>query len=414
MNMADIIEDFDNMPVGPIGLIVMPGCAELGGKIDRYLVSWRLQRKSEHMETFAYAEGYQKETFIINALFPRFGTGEGKAVITQSVRGYDLFIICDMFNHGITYKMYDHEAVPMSPDAHYANLKRVISAIGGKARRITVIMPMLYEGRQHKRSGRESLDCATALQELCNFLGVDNIITFDAHDARVQNAIPLHGFENVQPVYQMIKALVNNIKDIKLDKDHLMIISPDEGGMSRGIYYSTVLEVDLGMFYKRRDYTCVKNGRNPIIAHEFLGDNVEGKDVVVVDDMISTGESMIEVGRKLKELGANRIFICAGFGLFCEGLDSFDQAYKDGLIDRVFTTNLIYRTPELLKREWYIEVDLSKYISYIVDTLNHDMSVSKLLNPSDRINNLLIKCGYRKESNACNCDNVQKADNDNQ
>lgn len=392
--MAEIIEDFSSMPVGQIGIIALPGCEELADKIDNYLVCWRTQRKSEHMETLAFA-GYQKDSYRINATFPRFGTGEGKVVITQSVRGYDLFILCDVFNHGVTYEMYG-EKIKMSPDAHYANLKRVISAIGGKARRITVIMPMLYEGRQHKRSGRESLDCANALQELCNFMGVHNIITFDAHDARVQNAIPLHGFENVQPVYQMIKALVNTVPDINIDKEHLMIISPDEGGMSRCIYYSTVLEVELGMFYKRRDYTCVINGRNPIMAHEFLGDNVEGKDVIVVDDMISSGDSMIEVATKLKELGAKRIFICAGFGLFCNGLEDFDKAYKSGLITRVFTTNLVYRTPELMKKEWYSEVDLSKYISFIIDTLNHDMSVSKLLNPADRINNLLVRCGFRK------------------
>jgi ribose-phosphate pyrophosphokinase len=392
--MADIIEDFSTIPVGQIGIIAMPGCEELAEKIDNYLVNWRTQRKSEHMETLAFS-GYQKDSFLIKTSFPRFGTGEGKATISQSVRGYDLFILCDVFNYGVTYEMYGM-TIPMSPDAHYANLKRVISAIGGKARRITVIMPMLYEGRQHKRSGRESLDCANALQELCEFMGVENIITFDAHDARVQNAIPLYGFENVQPVYQMIKALVNKVKDIKIDQDNLMIISPDEGGMSRCIYYSTVLEVELGMFYKRRDYTKIVNGRNPIVAHEFLGDNVEGKDVMVVDDMISSGESMIEVAKKLKELKAKRIFICAGFGLFCNGIESFDKAYEDGLIDRVFTTNLVYRTPELLKREWYTEVDLSKYISYIVDTLNHDMSVSKLLNPADRINSLLIRCGFRK------------------
>ena len=395
--------DFNNTPVGSIGLIVMPGCESLGEKIDNYLVSWRAQRKSEHMETFSNMDGYQKDSFIIKSLFPRFGTGEAKAVITQSVRGYDLFILCDVFNYGISYTMYDHMEIPMSPDAHYANLKRVISAIGGKARRITVIMPMLYEGRQHKRSGRESLDCANALQELCSFMGVDNIITFDAHDPRVQNAIPLNGFENVQPVYQMIKALVNNVKELHINQDHLMIISPDEGGMSRSIYYSTVLEVDLGMFYKRRDYTRIVNGRNPIVAHEFLGDNVEGKDVVVVDDIISSGDSMLEVAKKLKELKANRIFICAGFGLFCNGLDTFDKAYADGLIDKVFTTNLVYRSPELLKREWYVEVDLSKYVSLIVDTLNHDMSVSKLLNPSDRIHKLLVKLGYREENNGLSC-----------
>lgn len=300
-----------------------------------------------------------------------------------------------MFNHGLTYQMYG-KTVPMSPDEHYANLKRAISAIGGKAHRITIIMPMLYEGRQHKRSSRESLDCAIALQELCNNMGVDNIITFDAHDARVQNAIPLKGFENVQPVYQMIKALVNHVDDLRFDNDHMMVISPDEGGMSRCIYYSTVLGIELGMFYKRRDYSRVVNGRNPILQHEFLGSNVAGKDVMIVDDMISSGESMLEVASKLKELGAARIFIFSAFGLFCEGLDSFDKAYQDGIFNKVFTTNLVYRTPELLQRDWYCEVDMTKYLSYIIDTLNHDMSVSKLLNPADRIDNLLRKKGYKK------------------
>ena len=310
------------------------------------------------------------------------------------MRGYDIFIVADMFNHGLTYQMYG-QTIPMSPDEHYANLKRAISAVGGKARRITVIMPMLYEGRQHKRSSRESLDCAIALQELCLNMGVDNIITFDAHDPRVQNAIPLKGFENVQPVYQMIKALVNHVDNLHFDNNHMMVISPDEGGMGRCIYYSTVLGVELGMFYKRRDYTRVVNGRNPILQHEFLGSNVAGKDVLIVDDMISSGESMLEVAGKLKELGAARIFIFSAFGLFCEGLDSFDQKYADGLFDKVFTTNLVYRTPELLAREWYCEVDMSKYVSYIIDTLNHDMSVSHLLNPADKIDALLRKKGYK-------------------
>lgn len=393
--MADIVDDFSTIPVGRLGIIALPGCEELAQKVDKYLVKWREERESEHKTTIAFT-GYQKKSYIINAAFPRFGTGEGKAAITQSVRGYDIYIFCDVFNYGVTYEMYGM-TVPMSPDEHYANLKRVISAIGGKARRITVIMPMLYEGRQHKRSGRESLDCADVLQDLCNRLHVDNIITFDAHDARVQNAIPLGGFENVQPVYQMIKALVNNVDDLKIDNEHLMIISPDEGGMSRSIYYATVLGVDLGMFYKRRDYSVVVDGRNPIIDHEFLGDNVEGKDVIIVDDMISSGDSMLEVAKKLKELGANRIFICAAFGLFCNGLANFDKAYKEKMITKVFTTNSVYRNPELMIREWHCEVDLSKYISYIVDTLNHDMSVSKLLNPVDRINKLLVKHGYRKD-----------------
>ncbi len=396
--MPDMINEFMTIPVGPLGIIALPGCEELARKIDRYIVDWREKRDSEHKNTIAFS-GYQKESYIINANFPRFGTGEAKAVITQTIRGYDLYIVIDAFNYGCTYKMYGRE-VPMSPDDHFANLKRVISATMGKARRITVIMPMLYEGRQHRRAGRESLDCAIALQELCNNMGVDNIITFDAHDPRVQNSIPLNGFEDVQPAYQMIKALVNNVPDLKIDKDHLMVISPDEGGMGRCIYYSTVLGLELGMFYKRRDFTRVVNGRNPIVAHEFLGDDVEGKDVIIVDDMISSGDSMIEVAKKLKDLKANRIFICTCFGLFCEGLRTFDEAYEKGLFDRVFTTNLVYRTPELLERKWYCEVDMSKYISYIIDTLNHDMSVSKLLNPSDRIYAFLERKGYHIQHNA--------------
>lgn len=386
-------EDFSNIPFGTLGIIALPGCEELARKIDNYLASWRAERDSEHKNSIAFF-GYMRDSYLMNIDFPRFGTGEGKAVIHNSVRGYDIYIVCDMFNHGVKFKMYG-EWVTMCPDAHYANLKRAISAIGGKARRITVIMPMLYEGRQHKRSSRESLDCADFLQELCNRMGVDNVITFDAHDARVQNAIPLSGFENVQPVYQMIKALVNNVSDLNIDKNHLMVISPDEGGMSRCIYYATVLGIELGMFYKRRDFSVIVNGRNPIIAHEFLGANVEGKDVIIVDDMISSGDSMIEVARKLKELKAKRIFICSAFGLFCNGLDTFDNAYETRLIDRVFTTNLVYRTPELREREWYTEVDMSKYVSLIIDTLNHDTSISKLLDPSDRINALLEKKGYR-------------------
>lgn len=393
--MPDYTQEFTTIPYGPLGIIALPGCEELANKIDRYLVKWRAQKQSEHKNSLSFA-GYERESYLINAAFPRFGTGEGKGSLYESVRGYDIFIVCDMFNYGLTYKMYG-QTVPMSPDEHYANLKRAISAVGGKAHRITVIMPMLYEGRQHKRSSRESLDCAIALQELCISMGVDNIITFDAHDPRVQNAIPLKGFENVQPVYQMIKALVNNVDDLNLDNDHIMVISPDEGGMSRCIYYSTVLEIELGMFYKRRDYSRIVNGRNPILQHEFLGSNVAGKDVMIVDDMISSGESMLEVAGKLKELGANRIFVFAAFGLFCEGLKAFDKANKDGIITKVFTTNLVYRTPELLERDWFCEVDMSKYLSYIIDTLNHDMSVSGLLNPADRISRLLCERGFRTE-----------------
>lgn len=393
--MPERYEEFTTIPVGKLGIIALPGCEKVAEKIDSYLVKWRKEKESEHKDTLQF-KGYERDTYIINASFPRFGTGEGKCVIKDTVRGYDIFILCDAFNYGVEYKMYGRY-VPMSPDDHYANLKRAISAIAGKARRITVIMPMLYEGRQHKRSSRESLDCADMLRELCLEYGVDNIITFDAHDPRVQNAIPQNGFENVQPVYQMIKAICKNVDNLNIDNDHMMVISPDEGGMGRCIYFSSVLGVDLGMFYKRRDYSVIIDGRNPIVAHEFLGTNVEGKDVIIIDDMISSGDSMIEVATKLKELKANRIFICVSFGLFCNGLETFDKAYADGLIDKVFTTNLIYSSPELLEREWHVSVDLSKYCSYIIDTLNHDDSISGLLDPKDRINNILTKYGFKKE-----------------
>lgn len=384
--------NYNTIPVGQLGIIALPGCEELANKIDNYLIRWRFQRNSEHKDTLAFA-GYEKSTYLINMDFPRFGTGEGKAALNQTVRGYDIYILCDVFNYGVTYKMYGM-TVPMSPDEHFANLKRAISAIEGKAKRVSVIMPMLYEGRQHKRSSRESLDCAMMLQELHN-MGVENFITFDAHDPRVMNAIPLCGFESISPAYQMIKAAVNNVDNLKINKDNIMIISPDEGGMSRCIYYSTVLGVELGMFYKRRDFSRIVDGRNPIIAHEFLGDNVEGKDVIIVDDMISSGESMIEVATKLKELKAARIYIFSAFGLFCNGFGAFDKAFQEGIIDRVFTTNLIYGTPELLSKDWYIRVDMSKYLSYIIDTLNHDTSISDLLDPAEKINTLLDKKGLK-------------------
>lgn len=380
--------DLQSIPFGCLGIIGMPGCDALTNKIDQYLVEWRKSRDSEHKSTIAFY-GYQRDTYKIKVSLPRFGTGEAKATIHETVRGYDIYIIADVFNYGVTYEMYGQKC-PMSPDDHFADIKRVISAISGKARRITVIMPMLYEGRQHKRSARESLDCAMGLQELVK-LGVDSIVTFDAHDQRVQNAIPHKSFENVQPAYQMIKALVNTVENLKIDKQNLMVISPDEGGMHRCIYFATVLGVELGMFYKRRDYSVIVGGRNKIVAHEYLGDTVEGKDIIIVDDMISSGESMIEVSSKLKQLKAGRIFICSSFGLFCNGLEIFDKAYEDGIFERVFTTNSIYQTEELLKREWYTSVDLSKYISYIVDTLNHDQSVSGLLDSSNRINLLLKK-----------------------
>ena len=385
-------DEFTTIPYGSLGIIALPGCEELARKIDNYLVTWRDRRDSEHKSTIAFS-GYVRETYLLKATFPKFGSGEGKCTLKESVRGYDIFIICDCFNYGLTHEMYGAQ-VPYTPDDHYANLKRAIAAMEGKARRINVIMPMLYEGRQHKRSARESLDCALALQELCNMMGVTNIITFDAHDPRVMNAIPLKGFENVYTTYQMIKAMVNNIPDLKIDKDNLMIISPDEGGLNRGVYYSSVLGLDLGMFYKRRDYSRVVKGRNPIIAHEFLGASLEGKDAIVVDDMISSGDSMLDVARRLKSMGARNIYVCCAFGLFCNGLDSFDAAFAEGAVSRVFTTNLVYRSPELKKRPWYCEVDLSKYISLLIDALNHDMSLSTLMNHAQRIKPFLESRGY--------------------
>ena len=387
-------ENVETIPVGPLGIIAMPGCEALCDKIDKYLVKWRANQASEHQQNIAFY-GYQRDTYKVNVSLPRFGSGEAKGVVNESVRGFDLYIITDVFNYSCTYNMYGME-VPMSPDDHYADLKRVISAISGKAKRITSLMPMLYEGRQHKRSSRESLDCALALQELVN-LGVDNIMTFDAHDKRVQNAIPNGSFENIMPTYQMIKSLVNSVEDLHVDKDHLMVISPDEGALHRCIYFATQLGVNLGMFYKRRDYTRVVNGRNPIVEHQYLGDSVEGKDIIIVDDMISSGESMLEVCSKLKGLKAGRIFVCTTFGLFCNGLEVFDEAYKNGTFYRVFTTNGVYQTPELLSRDWYESVDLSKYTAYFLDTLNHDMSVSSLLDCSDKIEKILIKKGLKEE-----------------
>lgn len=387
-------ENVETIPVGPLGIIAMPGCEALCDKIDKYLVKWRANQASEHQQNIAFY-GYQRDTYKVNVSLPRFGSGEAKGVVNESVRGFDLYIITDVFNYSCTYNMYGME-VPMSPDDHYADLKRVISAISGKAKRITILMPMLYEGRQHKRSSRESLDCALALQELVN-LGVDNIMTFDAHDKRVQNAIPNGSFENIMPTYQMIKSLVNSVEDLHVDKDHLMVISPDEGALHRCIYFATQLGVNLGMFYKRRDYTRVVNGRNPIVEHQYLGDSVEGKDIIIVDDMISSGESMLEVCSKLKGLKACRIFVCTTFGLFCNGLEVFDEAYKNGTFYRVFTTNGVYQTPELLSRDWYESVDLSKYTAYFLDTLNHDMSVSSLLDCSDKIEKILIKKGLKEE-----------------
>ena len=360
---------------GELSVIPMRGSEEFAEQVDNYLKDWRW-----HIED---------ETFIADASCPRFGTGEGKCLIKESMRGHDVYIIADCFNWGATYKMYGQD-VPMSPDDHFCDLKRVIGAIGGKARRISVIMPMLYCGRQHKRSGRESLDCASALQELHD-LGVSNIITFDAHDPRVQNAIPLGGFENIRCTYQMIKALLKCYPELEIDADKIMTVSPDEGGMNRCMYYSSILGIDLGMFYKRRNYAVIIDGKNPIEAHEYLGRDLKGKDVIIVDDMISSGDSIIDVAKQLKEKGANRIFVFVTFGLFCNGFEKLDEAYEKGMFTKIFSTNLIYRTPELLRKEWYQEVNMCKYVAYIIDTLNHDESISTLLEPSKRIHKLLDK-----------------------
>ena len=382
----------ETMPDGALGLIPLKSCEALGAKVDQYLVGWREKRELAHKNEAAF-KGYHRNSYIISTAVPRFGTGEAKGVIKESVRGYDLYLMVDVTNYSLTYSVAGHEN-HMSPDDHYSDLKRIIAAVGGKARRITAIIPFLYESRQHKRTARESLDCALALQELTS-MGVDNIITFDAHDPRVQNAIPLKGFETVQPAYQFIKGILKNCDDIKLDNDHLMIISPDEGGTNRAVYLANVLGVDMGMFYKRRDYSKIIDGRNPIVAHEFLGTSVEGKDVIIIDDMISSGESMIDVATELKKRKANRIFVVATFGLFTNGLERFDKAVEDGTIYKVVTTNLTYQTPELLSRPYYINCDMSKYIAYIIDTLNHDSSISDLLNPYDRIQKLVSK--YKEE-----------------
>ncbi len=378
--------NLNSIPVGSLGIIPLRGCQELGDKVDKYLVRWRGERESEHKGSLAFA-GYQRDSYIIQTKVPRFGTGEAKGMIMESVRGDDLYLLVDVTNYSLTYSLCGQEN-HMSPDDHYQDLKRIIAAVGGKSRRITVIMPFLYESRQHKRNSRESLDCALALQEMVN-MGVDNIITFDAHDPRVQNAIPLNGFETVSPTYQFIKGLLSNVSDLTIDSDHMMVISPDEGGMSRAIYTANVMGLDMGMFYKRRDYTKIVNGRNPIVAHEFLGSSVEGKDVIIIDDMISSGESVLEVAADLKKRKARRIFAAATFGLFTSGLERFDEAYEQGLITRVLTTNLIYQRPDLLEKEWYISCDMSKYIAYIIDTLNHDSSISDLLNPNDRIHSFI-------------------------
>lgn len=371
-----------NVPVGKLGIIPLQSCMPLGEKVDSYIAKWRAERHNEHKDSITFT-GYEKPSYILKSKCPRFGSGEAKGTLSESVRGTDLYLLVDVVNHSIEYNVCGRPNM-MSPDDHYSDLKRVIAAIGGKSNRLTVIMPFLYESRQHKRNSRESLDCALALQELVS-MGVDNIITFDAHDPRVQNAIPLNGFENIMPTYQFIKTLLRTTPDLELDKDHMMVISPDEGAMNRAIYFANHLGVDVGMFYKRRDYTTVVNGKNPIVAHEFLGDSVEGKDVIVIDDMIASGESMLDVARQLKERKARRVYALATFGLFTNGLEIFDKAYEDGIIEKVITTNLTYQMPELFERTWYGSADLSKYIATLIDHLNHNASISNLLDQSERI-----------------------------
>ena len=387
-------KNLETIPVGPLGIIALDSFKDQAAKVDEFIAGWRSNRTGTYTHTIAFS-GYQKDSYLIDAKTPRFGSGEAKGIINETVRGKDLYILVDVGNYSMTYSLCGHEN-RMSPDDHYQDLKRVIAAVGGKARRINVIMPFLYESRQHKRSRRESLDCALALQELTK-MGVENIITFDAHDPRVQNAIPLKGFETVQPGYQFIKGLLREVKDLQIDAKHMMVISPDEGGTGRAIYLANVLGLDMGMFYKRRDYAHIVNGRNPIVAHEFLGSSVEGMDVIIIDDMISSGESVLEVAKELKARKAKRVFAAATFGLFPNGLSKFDEAYEQGLIDKILTTNLTYQTPELLSKPYYINCDMSKYIALIIDTLNHDATMSELLDPVKRIHKVIN--AYKEEQN---------------
>ena len=387
-------KNLETIPVGPLGIIALDSFKDQAAKVDEFIAGWRSNRTGTYTHTIAFS-GYQKDSYLIDAKTPRFGSGEAKGIINETVRGKDLYILVDVGNYSMTYSLCGHEN-RMSPDDHYQDLKRVIAAVGGKARRINVIMPFLYESRQHKRSRRESLDCALALQELTK-MGVENIITFDAHDPRVQNAIPLKGFETVQPGYQFIKGLLREVKDLQIDAKHMMVISPDEGGTGRAIYLANVLGLDMGMFYKRRDYAHIVNGRNPIVAHEFLGSSVEGMDVIIIDDMISSGESVLEAAKELKARKAKRVFAAATFGLFTNGLSKFDEAYEQGLIDKILTTNLTYQTPELLSKPYYINCDMSKYIALIIDTLNHDATMSELLDPVKRIHKVIN--AYKEEQN---------------
>ena len=382
----------ETIPVGSLGIVAHKSCTGLGEKVDHYLVKWRANRDNVHKDNIVF-HGYEADTYLISADCPRFGSGEAKGVLNESVRGKDIYIMVDVGNYSCTYMMAG-QPQRMSPDDHYADLKRLIAAMTDKPKKITVIMPFLYESRQHKRSSRESLDCAVMLQELKSY-GVDNIVTFDAHDPRVVNAIPKSGFENVRPTYQFIKTLLRTTPDLEIDNNHMMVISPDEGALNRNIYYSSAMGVDMGMFYKRRDYTRVVNGRNPIIAHEYLGDSVEGKDVFVADDIIASGDSILDLAYNLKKRKAKRVFAGATFAFFTSGLEAFDKAYAEGIIDHVFATNLTYTPKEVLERPWFSQADMSKYMAFVIATLNHDQSLSYLLNPWNRIEKLLTK--YRAD-----------------
>ena len=392
--MPNLVELESAMPVAPLKLLALDSCKELGDRVNEYLVDFRKNVHNDIKQDPAF-RGYSEENYLIKAACPRFGSGEGKGVLSESVRGKDVFLMVDVCNHSLTYTVNGYEN-HKSPDDHYQDLKRMIAAIAGKAHRINVIMPFLYEGRQHKRSGRESLDCAYALKELSE-MGVSNFITFDAHDPRVQNATPLKGFDNFTPPYQFIRSLLRYEKDLIIDKEHMIVISPDEGALDRAVYFSSVLGVDTGMFYKRRDYSKVVNGKNPIVAHEFLGDNIEGKDVIIIDDMIASGGSMIDTAKQLKAMKAKRVFVCCTFGLFTEGLAAFDEAYANGVFDRVVCTNLTYLPPEILERDYFVTADMSKFLASIIDFMNHDISMGNVLTPTEKIHEVLAKYNARED-----------------
>ena len=390
--MANLQELESSLPVAPLRLVVLNSAHSLGNDIDKHLVELRKKEKNSYKNDPAL-QGYTDSTYIVNASCPRFGTGEGKGILFDTIRGKDLFILTDVCNNSITYTINGYEN-HMSPDDHYQDLKRIIAATNGKAHRINVIMPFLYEGRQHKRSARESLDCAIMLKELYK-MGVDNFITFDAHDPRVANAIPLSGFDNYTPPYQFIKALLHTEKDLVIDKNHLVVISPDEGALNRSVYFANVLGVNTGMFYKRRDYSTIVNGKNPIVAHEFLGESIDGKDVIIMDDMISSGESMIDTAKQLKEMNAKRVYICCTFGLFTNGLKSFDSAYEKCYFEKVVTTNLNYLPPEIKQRPYYVEADMSKFLADVVDFMNHDVSMTNVHTPAEKIQEIIEKYNQR-------------------